>query len=128
MDSESAASSTVTNFPSKVNNFAVIVNGEHTDIALTTFTNYQNLIITQFEKIGNFYQVKVDQPANGLTVSEKVYNIKQVLGAENVHAEVAVRYLTEKLSIQKPLLVCLSLKDYSRRSLDIIIESIVNHK
>lgn len=128
MDLASGSTSTVPeNFNSKTRNFAILVNDQHTEILLTHFPNYVNLIVTQFGKIGNLYQVKIDQPGNGLAIAEPVYSISTVLGAENIQAEVAVRYLSEKLNIKKPLLVCLALKDYSRDSLNIIIDSISNY-
>lgn len=128
MDLASGSTSTVPeNFNSKTRNFAILVNDQHTEILLTHFPNYVNLIVTQFGKIGNLYQVKIDQPGNGLAIAEPVYSISTVLGAENIQAEVAVRYLSEKLNIKKPLLVCLALKDYSRDSLNTIIDSISNY-
>ncbi|KAG5897969.1 hypothetical protein JTB14_013543 [Gonioctena quinquepunctata] len=114
----------VNNNPSQVTCFAAIVGGNHTEFLFTHFPNSINLIITQLGKIGNLYQVKIDQPANGLSVSEPTYTITTLLGSENVDAEVAARYLTEKLCIRKCLILSLSLKDYSRKSLDAIIEAI----
>ncbi|XP_074028343.1 proteasome assembly chaperone 3-like [Leptinotarsa decemlineata] len=112
---------------SQVKSFAAVICGNHTEFFLTHFPNCINLVITQLGKIGNLYEVKVDQPENGLSISEPTYSITTLLGAENIDAEVAVRYLTEKLGIRKHLILCLSLKDYTRNSVDKIVEAIQNY-
>ncbi|KAJ8959330.1 hypothetical protein NQ318_022016 [Aromia moschata] len=123
MDLETSLTTlSLNNSPSNVNSFAVSIRGNHTEIVLSRFTNYINLIITQFEKIGNLYQIKVDQPDNGFVISDPIYTITTVLGRDNLEAEVAARYLTEKLKIRKPLLLSLSLKDFSKSTLNCVIE------
>lgn len=109
---------------SKVNRFAAIIGANHTEFLLTNFPNYLNVFITQFGKIGNLYQVKVDQPENALSIADPVFTVTTLLGGENIESEVAVRYLTEKLKINKPLLVSLSLKDYKKTTVDAIINAI----
>ncbi|CAG9856167.1 unnamed protein product [Phyllotreta striolata] len=109
-------SAKATNSPSAINNFAVSINNQHTEIVLVNFPNCVNLIITQFGKIGNLYQVKIDQTENGLAVPETVYDVSTVLGAENIQAEVAVRYLSEKLDIKKPLASSMALQKVVRKS------------
>lgn len=108
----------------KVNRFAAIIGSNHTEFLLTNFPNFLNLFITQFGKIGNLYQVKVDQPENTISISEPIFTVTTLLGGENIESEVAVRYLTEKLNIGKPLLVCLSLKDYKKTTVDAIFNAI----
>ncbi|KAJ8953174.1 hypothetical protein NQ317_013578 [Molorchus minor] len=128
MDLESSFNSlSVENYPPIFNNCAILIEGVHTEIIQTHFSNYINLIVTQFGKIGNLYQVKVDQPANGFSISEAIYTINTLLGGDNFEAEVAARYLTEKLKISQPLLLSLSLKNFSKGTLDLIIEAIQSH-
>lgn len=119
----SFASLSVDTFP-KVNRFAALIGANHTEFVLTNFPNYLNLFITQFGKIGNIYQVKVDQPEQGVSVSDPVFTITTLLGGENIEAEVAIRYLSEKLKIHKPLIVSLSLKDYKKPTVDAVISAI----
>lgn len=124
MDLHTSLASLSIDESSKVNRFAALIGPNHTEFLLTNFPNYLNLFITQFGKIGNLYQVKVDQPVNPLSILEPAFTVKSLLGEENIEAEVAVRYLTEKLKIYKPLLICLSLKDYKKHTVDAIINAI----
>ncbi|CAH1984750.1 unnamed protein product [Acanthoscelides obtectus] len=118
----------VDDFPGKVHVFAALVGDHHTEFILVNFSNAIHLFITQYYKIGNIYQVKVDLPENGISIAEPVYNIKQLLGAENIAAEVALRYLTEKLKIRKKLLASLTLKNFDKENIDTIVEVIVEYK
>lgn len=118
----------VANIPPILDCFSAKISGYHTEFVVTNFPNYINIIITQYGKIGNLYQVKIDQPENGFNVGEPVYSISTILGGENLEAEVAVRYLAEKLKIRRTLLVCLSLKDFSRNAINAVIDTIQKHK
>lgn len=124
MDLESSFVSLSIDESSKVNRFAALIGANHTEIVLINFPNYINLFITQFGKIGNLYQVKVDQPENPIGIAEPVFTVTTLLGGENSKAEVAVRYLTEQLRLQKPMLVSLSLKDYRKPTVDAIFNAI----
>lgn len=124
MDLDSCLASLSIDQSSKVNRFAAIIGENHTEFLLTNFPNYLNLFITQFGKLGNLYQVKVDQAENTIGVAEPVFSVTTLLGGENIEAEVAVRYLTEKLKVHKPLLVSLSLKDYKKPTVDAIVSAL----
>lgn len=108
----------------KVNRFAAIIGANHTEFLLTNFPNFLHLFVTQFGKIGNLYQVKVDQPENTISLVEPVFTITTLLGGENIESEVAVRYLTERLKVYKTLLVSLSLKDYKKQTVDAVLNAI----
>lgn len=118
----------VANLPPILDCFAAKINGNHTEFVITNFPGYVNIIITQYGKIGNLYQVKIDQPENGFSIAEPVYSISTLLGGENLEAEVAVRYLAEKLKIRRTLLLCLSLKEFSRNTLNAVIDTIERHR
>lgn len=124
MDLESSLASLSIEQFSKSKRFAALIGENHTEFLVTNFPNCLNLFITQFGKIGNLYQVHVDQPENVLSISEPVFSVINLLGGENLQAEVAVRYLTEKLKIKKPLLISLSLKNYKKPTVDAIIEAV----
>nr|CAH7764372.1 unnamed protein product [Callosobruchus chinensis] len=111
----------VDGFPSKVKNFAAVIDGHHTEFIVAQFPNSVNLFVTQFGKIGNLYHVKVDQPENGISIADPVYTINTLLGGENIAAEVAVRYLAEKLKIRKSLVVSLSLKSFDKETVNTVV-------
>lgn len=109
-------------------NFASVIEGEHTEFIINNYPNYYNIFITQYNKIGNLYQVKIDQPENGISTPDPVYTITPLLGVDNLPAEVGVRFLAEKLKIRKPLLISLSLKNYSKTVLTSIVQAVVEYK
>lgn len=125
MDLDSSFSAlSVDNGTLKVNHFAAVICENHTEFVITIYPNYINLFITQFGKIGNLYQVRIEQPENGINAAEPVYDISPLLGSDNLEAEIAARYITERLKIRKPLLLSLSLKSFSKNTLDALVEAI----
>lgn len=129
MDLDSSFSAlSVDNGTLKVNHFAALICENHTEFVITTYPNYINLFITQFGKIGNLYQVKIEQPESGFNAAEPVYDISPLLGSDNLEAEIAARYLTEKLKIRKPLLLSLSLKHFGKDTLDALVAAIHGSK
>lgn len=114
----------INDLPSSTKNFAILIGANQTEIVLKNFTNYVVLFITQFNKIGNLYQVKQDIPENGLNIAEPVYTITPLIGSDNIEAEAGVRFIVGKLNIRKQILICLSLKNYDRASLHAIVEAL----
>lgn len=105
--------------------FAAICGGNHTEFIYAEFSNNINLIITQYNKLGNLHSVNIDQPVNGTCPSlEPVYSITNLLGNGDIQVDVAVRYLAEKLRIKKSLFVSLTLKDHSKDTLNTIIKAL----
>lgn len=124
MDLEASMSSLSLDESAKINRFAAIIGENHTEFLISNFPNFLNLIITQFGKIGNLYQVTLDQPENAISIAEPVFTVTTLLGEDNIEAEVAVRYLTEKLNVHKPILISLSLKDYKKATVDAIVKAL----
>lgn len=112
----------------KLKNFSVKINDQKTEFVITNFNNCLSILITQYGKIGNLYEIKVDQPESGLEVADPVYTVNCLLGPDNLEAEVGARYITEKLKIVRPLLLSLTLKDFSKETLHALVEAIVNYK
>lgn len=114
--------------PTNIENFAAIIENIHTEFIICYFANGTTHIITQFGKVGNLYSVETERPDNGIIDTEPVYNIRSLLGADNIETEVGVRYIAEQLKLKKPLLVSLTLKDYTVKTLNLIVEAIQNYK
>lgn len=114
--------------PSKIDSFAAQIGGCHTEFILTSFPNFINLFVTQYKKIGNLYQVKIDQPEDIAGITEPVYSITTIFGTDNFEAEAGVRYIAERLKVRKPLLLSLSLKNFRKDILDAIIEVVQEHR
>lgn len=109
-----------------VKTFAAIIDNHHTEFVITNFTNKILFFITQFEKIGNLYSVETEQVQNDILSNETVYSIKPLLGAGSIEVEAALRYLSEKLNIKKPLIISLTLKDFKVQHLKKLIKCVKN--
>lgn len=102
--------------------FAANVVETPTDYVFGEFADKYMLIITQFGKVGSLLKVVVD------TVNEDtpVYSVNVIFGAVGEEQEAAARLIAEKINIQKPLMLFLSLKDYSRESVKAVTETLLN--
>lgn len=108
--------------------FAVNVNGNHTDIVLGDFTHKYMVIATQYEKIGSLLKVTVDQPETTFNITDPVYSVSVVFGADNLEQQAAARYIAEKLQIKKTLMCFLSLKNYDLDTVIPLTEAFINHQ
>lgn len=106
--------------------FAANICGVHTDFVYGEFVNKYMIIAAQYGKIGGLLRVTVDQAENGLTISEPVYSVNVVFGADNIEQQAAARYIAQALDIQKPLLLFLSLKKYDTEDVKAVVEALLN--
>ncbi|KAG5681439.1 hypothetical protein PVAND_010875 [Polypedilum vanderplanki] len=90
------------------------ISGEHTEFVVQKFQNRTLIIITQFNKIGNFYTVKnqVFNDQNALASrSTQIFDIQQKFGPQSIEIEGAVRYLMNFIDTSHEILISLSLKN-----------------
>lgn len=106
--------------------FAANICGVHTDFVYGEFANQCMICAVQYGKIGGLLKVTVDQPANTLSISEPVYSVNVVFGADNIEQQAAARYLAQALNINKPLLLFLSLKTYEVEGVKAVAEALLN--
>lgn len=126
---DSMKSLNVTNqAPQTIENFAATIDNHHTEFIICYFDNLVTLIITQFGKVGNIYSVETEQVDIGFVDSEPVYNLRSLLGKDDIEVEAGVRYIAQELNLKKSLLVSLTLKDYERETIKLIVNAIKNYK
>lgn len=111
---------------SNFNVFASEICGIHTEFVYGEFVNKYMVIAVQFGKIGGLFKVTVDEAADGVNISEPVYNVSVAFGADNIEQQAAARYIAQSLGIRKPLLLFLSLKNYDRDNVKGVADALVN--
>ncbi|KAK9876860.1 hypothetical protein WA026_015093 [Henosepilachna vigintioctopunctata] len=109
---------------SNITTFAAKIGDNVTDIVVINFSNQDLLLITQYMKVANLYKVEIDNPDTQLNISDTVYSVSHVSGSESYEALAAIRFLAEKLNLQKTTYVFLDLKTYERSVVTEIIETI----
>lgn len=106
--------------------FAVSRNGYHTDIAVKVYSNRIFLIVTDFKKIGTLICINRQSPVD--CFSSNIYSTKVIFGNDDVGIVAAARFIAEQIDIDRPLLISLSLKEYSGEILKPIISAINQRK
>ncbi|XP_044735755.1 proteasome assembly chaperone 3-like [Chrysoperla carnea] len=108
-----------------LNPISVKIGDIHTEIIFGEYADRIVLIITQYEKIGgSMYLVSKDETGVNGPLTEPVYTTKSLFGTDELLHQVAARFFAEKLSITKPLLIFLCLKDYGPEMLKSIAASL----
>lgn len=105
-------------------NVAALLQNNHTEFVVSNFPNYSIYIITQYNKIGNLYSVKVEQVENGVLNVDPVYNIRHLFGEDSLETEAGVRFIVGQLSIRKPVVICLTLTNYELETLKLVVETL----
>lgn len=92
----------------------------HTDFVWADFDNCTILMIMQFRKIGSLILIEKDSLSAISNQKETSFDSRILLGACDIENQVAARFLAENLSIQKPLYLFSSLKNYSKDTLNAV--------
>jgi len=96
-------------FPVVTKQFASLVQGEHTEFVLSSFSDHVFILVTQINKIGTMIKARKDLDIEG----SSSYTIHTMLGKRDPNVEVYARRLIEITSSQgcpKPIIVSISLK------------------
>lgn len=96
--------------------------GHHTDIVVKSYSNRALLIVTHFKKFGTVLSINRESSINGYT--SDVFSIKTLFGSDNNDIYLAARYIVEQIDIKTPLLLSISLKDYSVETLKSVVDAI----
>jgi len=92
--------------------FATSLCGRHTDLVVTRFSDKTLVVVTQVGKLGTVLDIAkdaVDTP--GTAGTRPVYSVSVLLGRDTEEVLLLGRMLAEKLASDKPLLVCVGIKD-----------------
>lgn len=114
--------------PLNIENFAVIIDNHHTEFIICRFLNNITYIITQFGKVGNLYSVELEQVENSIVDNEPVYNLRTLLGGDSIEVEAGIRYIAERLAVNRSSLFSLTLKSYKVEYLKLVVAAIRNFK
>lgn len=106
--------------------FAASILGVHTDFVYGEFVNKYMIIAAQYGKIGGLLKVTVDQAEDGLNITEPVYSVNVVFGADSIEQQAAARYIAQALDIRKPLLLFLCLKNYETDAVRAVVDALLN--
>ncbi|XP_058805336.1 proteasome assembly chaperone 3-like [Phymastichus coffea] len=101
----------------------VIVNGNHTDIALNFYANRIFLVVSQYKKLGSLVTVRKEAALREFD-NENTYSTKVIFGKDDPEIHAAARYITEQINADKPFLISICLKDYEVSTLRTIVKTI----
>jgi proteasome assembly chaperone 3 len=90
---------------------ADIINGVHTDIVHTEFSNCLFIIVSQYEKLGTLLSVRQDVALDNSGIT--TYNVQTLLGEDELETNVIARNLASVVNSPKPILFALALQDKS---------------
>ena len=93
--------------------FATSLCGRHTDLVVTRFSDKTLVVVTQVGKLGTVLDIArdaVDTPG-AAPGTRPVYSVSVLLGRDTEEVLLLGRMLAEKLASDKPLLVCVGIKD-----------------
>ena len=93
--------------------FATSLCGRHTDLVVTRFSDKTLVVVTQVGRLGTVLDIArdaVDTPG-GASGTRPVYSVSVLLGRDTEEVLLLGRMLAEKLASDKPLLVCVGIKD-----------------
>ncbi|KAK7068542.1 hypothetical protein SK128_026586 [Halocaridina rubra] len=111
--------------------FAKLINNVQTDFCIINYSNRVLIFITQCAKIGNLFSVRQDTAQkNGITSPSPlfIYEISCLLGSDSEEITQAIRSLAEKLYINKPILLSLTLPVPDHRTVILLSEALLEHK
>jgi Proteasome assembly chaperone 3 len=97
-------------------NETVMINECATNIVCHKFQNHPYLLVTQYQKIPNFYCVKNQTVLNGIAGS-KVVSIQQKFGKQSDEIEAAIRYLMRLFPKHDEIVFTLGLKTVDKSTL-----------
>lgn len=106
---------------------ACTINGIHTDIVLHKFVNKYMIIVTQFEKISNVFVSCNDIAFTGI-VSNQCFNVKHRFGKTSDDLECGIKYLLTNLQMDKDVVICLALKEYTRAIINEVLKALQSMK
>jgi len=88
-----------------------IVDGVHTDLVVTRYSDNTLVCVTQLGKLGTIVQVERDQVRSGEEGGKKlVYSSTVLLGQDCEEIQFLARVLAERSQLTKPLVLCVGVK------------------
>lgn len=106
---------------------AAKINGVHTDVVINDYSNRYFIILSQYKKLGSFISVYKESQKTCFGRDE-IYQVRTIQGREDPDWELASRFLTEQINIDKPVLYAICLKDTSLMTLKALKEIILKNK
>jgi len=116
-------------FPLKTRQFAVIIEGDHTDFVITSYSDRIFIIVTQINKLGTLTLSNKETTVEGTTI----FASKTLLGRrEDYPSSILSRQLIEDISktTEKSLILAVTLKKKNddTKTLKIILDILTQNK
>lgn len=105
---------------------AALIDGIHTDVVCTNFSDRLFIVITQYQKFGTLVSVTKDTVVKD-GMREPTYSTNVLLGRDEPESHVIARNLASKIPVTKPILFALALKQTSPNVLHGLQELMVTH-
>ncbi|XP_070563901.1 proteasome assembly chaperone 3-like isoform X2 [Ptychodera flava] len=109
---------------------AVTIDGVHTDVICTAFSDRLFIVVTQFQKLGTLVHVTKDL-VGFVDLSSPSFTTKVLLGKDEPAVHIYAKNLASKICTEptsKPLLLSLALKDFSPKYMQVISDLVLTHK
>jgi len=114
---------------------ATKVDGVHTDLVVTDYSDRLFIVVSQLGKLGTICEARREkaQTQQGGGIGDEgagrpVYTVSTLLGKESEEVELVARLLAEKLALGKPIVVCVAVKgitfNLAKQLADVVIERV----
>ncbi|XP_045159577.2 proteasome assembly chaperone 3-like [Mercenaria mercenaria] len=100
-------------FPVKTKQVAVEINKIRTELICMQFKDRVFFIVTQYNKIGTLVKVTQNNIADETGARSSMYSTDLLMGIDEPLTHVVARNLITELSLHKPILLSVALKDSS---------------
>ncbi|KAI0207753.1 Proteasome assembly chaperone 3 [Lamellibrachia satsuma] len=105
---------------------AALIDGIHTDVVCTNFSDRLFIVITQYQKFGTLVSVTRDTVVKD-GMREPTYSTNVLLGRDEPETHVIARNLASEIPVVKPLLFALALKQASPSVLRSLQQLLMTH-
>lgn len=111
-----------------VRTFGRAVQGQHTDLVISIYTDRILIVLTQLRKLGTVLEITRDtvrKPAEGSS-GRAIFSVNTLLGVEREEQHLLARILAEKLDIKKPVLLTLAVKQLNNQKIKDLVQFVLD--
>lgn len=111
---------------------AALVEGVHTDLVVTRYTDRLFLAVTQVGKLGTICEARRDRVEEGTGLGgtrqgRVIYSVALLLGQDKEEVSLLARILAEKLELNQPLVLCVGIKVLTPQLVKHLVDFILPH-
>jgi len=111
-----------------VRSFGRLVEGQHTDLVISIYSDRILIVLTQLRKLGTVLEITRDtvrNPAEGSS-GRAVFSVTTLLGLECEEQHLLGRILADKLNIKKPILLTLAVKQLNNKKIKDLVQFVLD--